>query len=393
MRRLFNVFSFFLVLLMLLALPSVAFAQDDQPKTGAGGLVLYTVYPAQTIGLGETVTFNLKLTGVSEAQVVKMEMDTLADGWTATFRGSGKLIQSVYVQTTGEASVDLKLEPVTDVQPGTYNFVVAAVGRGGKALLPLEVVIKDKLPPRLSFNVDLPTIKGSPTTTFRWTANLKNEGEDDLNVSLSADVPKGFQISFKLSGQEVTDFPISAGESRSLSVEAQVVSAEVTGGNYPFTIRATSESAQAEQALTAEVSGQISLNITTPDGRLSGQAYSGKDNSLKVVVVNNGSAPARGVKLTSSAPKNWKVEFSPDQIDELPAGQQVEVNVNIQPSNQAVAGDYVLTLQAKPTDGTQKSAEFRITVLTSTLWGVVGVVLIAVAVIVVAVAVMRFGRR
>jgi uncharacterized membrane protein len=53
----------------------------------------------------------------------------------------------------------------------------------------------------------------------------------------------------------------------------------------------------------------------------------------------------------------------------------------------------MLTVRARPQDSGYESADFRITVLTSTLWGVVGILLIAVAVAVVGWAVMRFGRR
>jgi len=53
----------------------------------------------------------------------------------------------------------------------------------------------------------------------------------------------------------------------------------------------------------------------------------------------------------------------------------------------------MVTMRAKPADGTTESAEFRITVATSTIWGIVGIALIAVAVGVVSIAVMRFGRR
>ena len=43
--------------------------------------------------------------------------------------------------------------------------------------------------------------------------------------------------------------------------------------------------------------------------------------------------------------------------------------------------------------GSPKSANFRITVLTSTLWGAVGIAIIAIALLVVVFAVARFGRR
>jgi len=53
----------------------------------------------------------------------------------------------------------------------------------------------------------------------------------------------------------------------------------------------------------------------------------------------------------------------------------------------------MVTFRAQPEGGSHESAEYRVTVRTSTLWGLVGVGLIAVAVVVVGAAVTRFGRR
>jgi len=141
------------------------------------------------------------------------------------------------------------------------------------------------------------------------------------------------------------------------------------------------------------VTGQSQLTVTSPDGNLSGQANAGKASAVNVVLRNTGTAPALGVQLSASAPSGWDVTFSPQTIAEIPPGQQVEVSANIQPTDKAVAGDYMVTVKAQPSDGSSQSADFRITVLTSTLWGIVGIALIAVALGVVALAVVRFGRR
>jgi uncharacterized membrane protein len=145
--------------------------------------------------------------------------------------------------------------------------------------------------------------------------------------------------------------------------------------------------------LTAEVTGQVELNVTAPDGRLSGQAYVGDVTPLKLIVQNSGTAPARNIELNANHPSGWQVDFEPKQIAEVGPGDQVEVTANLHPADQAIAGDYVVGLRAKSEDGPAKTADFRLTVLTSTLWGIVGVGLIAVAVLVVGLAVMRFGRR
>lgn len=114
---------------------------------------------------------------------------------------------------------------------------------------------------------------------------------------------------------------------------------------------------------------------------------------MKIQLRNSGTAPLRGIELTSSEPNGWSITFDQAQIAEIPAGQTVEVTARIKPPEKAVAGDYMVTINGRPVDSKMESAEFRITVRTSTLWGVVGIGLIALSVAVVGGAVFRFGRR
>jgi uncharacterized membrane protein len=145
--------------------------------------------------------------------------------------------------------------------------------------------------------------------------------------------------------------------------------------------------------LVAEVVGQPQLSLTTPDGRLSGTAVINQTNQLKLVLRNTGNSPASGVKLSVTAPTGWTVTLNPETVVEVPANQEVEVTADLKPAENAIAGDYVVTFRAQPNQSASKSAEFRITVQTSTVWGVVGIGLIAVAVAIVGMAVTRFGRR
>lgn len=391
MRRILTAISLVTLIVLALGTMAPALAQTPEPP-GPPKLTVYTSYPSQDIGIDETASISLKLRASGEPQIAQLEMKELPEGWTATFRGGTRDIHSVYVKTDSDTTVTLKLEPPKDVASGTYKFVVLARGEKARAELPIELTVKEKVPPRLSLKTDLPTIKGSPNTTFRYSATLKNEGDEDLTVNLTADAPTGFDVTIKASGKEVASLPLQAGRSKTLSIEAKPYM-ELPAGPYAFTVRADAGDVAASLDLTAEVAGQAKLTVTAPDGRLSGRAYAGKETPLKVVIRNTGTASARGVELSASPPSGWSVEFDPKRIDEVPAGQQVEVTAKIRPADKAVAGDYMVTIRAKPEEGPNKSAEFRITVLTSTLWGIVGVALIAVAVAVVALAVVRFGRR
>jgi len=376
--------------------PTPALAQEGQPQTNTQNITIFTRFPAQETAIGEAVNFELKLRA-SEPHIVRLSTQNLPDGWITTFRGEGKVIQAAYVDAKEDTAVDLKVEPPKDVQPRTYRFNVVARSEANEtvtASLPIELSIKDKdtLPPRLTFDVDLPTLKGTPDTTFRYSATLKNESDAEMTVNLLADTPQEFLVNFKLSGQDVTSFPIGANESKTVNVEAKPLS-NIPAGPYPMKVLAQSGQAQAETELIAEVTGQPELSVSAPDGRLSGQAYAGDQTSVKLMIQNTGSAPARNIQLSASSPSGWNVKFEPEQLAEVPSGQQVEVTANIQPSEQAIAGDYMVNVTAKPETGPSKAVDFRITVLTSTLWGMVGVALVAVAVAVVGLAVMRFGRR
>ncbi|MFZ6020503.1 MAG: NEW3 domain-containing protein [Chloroflexota bacterium] len=388
MKRLLPI-SLVLMLIALFVLPVPVQAQDETP---AAGLTISTTYPSQIIGFGEVVTLTLKLRADSP-QMVNLEVVGLPDGWEASFRGGSRIVDAVYLDGETTVNVDVRIEPPANPEAGKYTLKVVAKGKTQTAEMPITLTVKEKLPPRLSLDMDgLPVQRGTPSSTFRYTVTLKNEGGEDLTVALSADQPTNMQVRFESAGQTVTEIQLAANESKNLTVVAEPL-ITLEAGRYPFSIYARAGDVEASMDLAADVVGEGRLSITTPDGRLSGQATAGQDNPLKIILKNTGTAPLRGIQLSSIEPSGWSVTFDPKEIVEIPAGQQVEVTATIKPAEKAVAGDYLLTVNARPVDSKQQSAEFRITVVTSTLWGVAGIALIAVAVAAVGMAVSRFGRR
>ena len=117
------------------------------------------------------------------------------------------------------------------------------------------------------------------------------------------------------------------------------------------------------------------MDVTTPSGRLSTEAYANKQKDVALKIVNNGNTDLTNVNLSSTAPDGWNVSFSQPVIDVIEAGASVEVTAYITPGEDALSGDYVVSVKASNSD-TSDSAEFRISVKTETIWGVVGVLLI-----------------
>ena len=385
-----------IVVMALFAFTGVSvLAQDttSAPIAHPENLLLFTKYPSEVIGVGEVVTLSLDLHTDIQAQIVNLSLDNIPDGWDASFRGSGHIVDSVFVQPSTDATVDLHVQPPADAAPGTYDFNVIAKSNDYQSELPVALTVEEKAPASLAFDVTLPSVRGNPSTTFRYDASLRNDGDADLTVDLSATAPPMFQVVFKSGTQEVTNVPVKANSTERLSVEVSSLVDTVPADTYPITIEAQGGDVDATTQLTAEVVGTENIALATADGRLSGDAEAGQDTSVNLVVSNSGSAAATNVKMTASQPSGWNVTFSPDQIDSIDPGGQAQVTATLHPADKALAGDYMITLRAQPDGGTSKTADYRVTVRTSTLWGIAGIGLIALAVGVVGFVVQRFGRR
>ncbi|MEA2951543.1 MAG: hypothetical protein QOJ96_1063, partial [Alphaproteobacteria bacterium] len=161
---------------------------------------------------------------------------------------------------------------------------------------------------------------------------------------------------------------------------------------YPVAVRAAAEDASATADVALDISGQPKLDLTGREGLVSGRASAGAETAITILVTNSGTAPAESVELSGSGPSGWKVAFEPKTVDRVAPGASTEVQALITPTEKAVAGDYVTVLRAS-SRGESASSNFRITVTTSTLWGIAGVGIIGIALLIMVGAVARFGRR
>lgn len=380
------------ILLMSFAFP--IHAQDTTTSVQASPtLVIYTPYPSEVLGFNEALTFDLTLHATVAPQDVDLTVKNLPDGWTSSFRGGGHAVSSVYVVPSKDTTVQLYLTAPTDLAAGTYNFDVEATGKTLSSELPMSLTFEERQPASLLASVDLPTVQGKADTTFHYNLTLQNTGSDPITVDLTAAPPQYLTVTFKSGTQEVTSIPIEANQSKRIGIDVSALVHNLAVDSYPIKITATSGDLTADTTITAQVVGQADVLVTTPDGRLSGTAEVGSKTPITLVLENQGSAPAQGIQLSATKPSGWTVDFNQDMVDVIQPGQQVQVTANIQPPDKAIAGDYVLTFRATPKDSTQQSADYRVTVQTSTLWGIIGIALIAAAVVIIGLSVMRFGRR
>ena len=109
-------------------------------------------------------------------------------------------------------------------------------------------------------------------------------------------------------------------------------------------------------------------------------------------ITNNGNVAIENVNLTSSTPSGWNVSFDTPTVDVIEAGETAQVTAHVTPSDEALTGDYVVTITAS-TSETSDSAEFRVSVETSMVWGVVAVVILVAIIGVIGWIFRKYGRR
>ena len=383
-----------LVAMCLVVLITTAAEAADKPS-GINGVYLTTRYPALTVRAGETTTIDLSLRNFNKPpQQLALSVPELASGWKATLLGGGQPVESAMVAPDSEEKLQLRLEPPAGMGPGEYRFLVEAKGDGSDLKLPIAVTIGQELPAKLKLTTNFPSLRGTATTSFKFKVTVANDSGRDATINFSADAPKNFQVTFTeaYGSQQLTSIPIEAGKSK--DIEASVaLPRDTPAGDYKLALHAKSEAASADLDLGIAILGQPRIALAGEGGRLSGEAYAGQDGQLTVIVRNDGTEAARDVEFSATAPEGWKTSFDPKQLPELGAGKSQPIKVSLTPSPRAIAGDYQTTIRANATGGQSESANFRITVLTSTLWGAVGIAIIALSLLVVVFAVARFGRR
>jgi len=376
----------------LFAFTAPTFAAEVRPDIK--GLYFLTDYPSVSVEPGTTSTVNLKLRNYGLApERLTLSVAGVPQGWSATLLGGGRPVGAAMPATDDSVSLDLRLDVPKSTPAGTHTLTVSAQGSTTQVSLPINVTLAKELPAKLSVQPQLPELRGSTRSAFEYTLTVKNDSGKKLLVSLAADAPRNFDTSFTeaYGTQQLTSVPVEAGKSKDVKLKVSPPST-VDAGHYPVKVQVAAEDAKAATDVALDITGEPKLTLAGPDGLLSASATAGKETSVPVIVSNTGTAPAENILLSANAPSGWKVGFEPKSVDRIAPNEHTQVNALITPPTKAIAGDYVNTLTAS-THGETGTANFRVAVTTSTVWGVAGVGIIGVALLIMVGAVVRFGRR
>jgi len=370
-----------LIALLLSMFPITAFA--------AGGLDMSTVYTGMSVQSGDSVSYPLTFTNTGVGEVVELSVVSAPEGWETYFFGNSTNVSSIYVANgTLSGAVSFNVTVPWTAEDKIYEITIRAKGKTLSSDLTVKLDVTAEELGESVFDVLHSSQEGDTESTFSFATSVRNNTPTEQTYDLTASVPSGWSIAFKADDVRVAAVTVPARGSQSVTVEI-TPAASAEAGVYEIPIKAGDLDIQT---LSVTITGTYGMKVSTPSGLLSLDAYANKETSFTMTVTNTGNAPLNNITLRSSVPTGWNVSFSQSTIATLEAGASVDITCTMTPAENALSGDYSITVEARNSD-TNDAEEFRVTVKTETIWGIAGIALIAVALIGLWFVFRKFGRR
>lgn len=262
------------------------------------------------------------------------------------------------------------------------------------------VTAQEEPPPeeKLELSCSYPVLRDVAGKSFEFEVSLNWLGSDFRTFDLTTTAPPKWSVEV-VGGYPEKEIPaigLEPGKQYPEKIKVRLVplAGELPEpGDYVVTLEASSDNIKETIELKAIVTALYRFAFYTATGRLNTEVTAGEDNHLALRVANHGSSVIEKIDLLSTKPSGWTVTFTPDEVDSLEPGLAQDVDVVIKPPRKAIAGDYMVTMKAISKDLNPREIELRVTVLTPTVLGWVGILVVLAVIAGLAVMFRRLGRR
>jgi len=285
-----------------------------------------------------------------------------------------------------------------------FAFPAMAMQRPVQSDSSVSIVNQEESAEKIELTCQYPVLSSYAGLNYSFTISVQySGGKTPKTFDLKATVPQGFNYTISPGYGEGSEIravrldPVKGyPESIKLSITPYIWKVPAPG-SYPIVFQVSSGDIKSTIDLTAIVTANFDMTMSTPDGRLNTEATAGQENNFIVTLTNTGSGDMEKVVIESYAknrPSGWIVTCDPDKIDSFKSGDSKEIKVTVKPTDKTISGDYMITIQAEP-EGRYAftNLQIRVTVLTPTIWGWVGVGIVILVIVALAIIFIRFGRR
>ncbi len=391
-----------LVLVSLLALSpfGAVFAQGQQyalKLTPSDGL--YSMIAVA----GQNRDFRANLENVGEMAVDKIVFSgEVPEGWAIKFDPPRLASLAAY----GSETIYVNITVPEKAEAGDYMFSFRAQGeQASTEKIEVRVTVKEAVRAEtIEVRAVHPKVDAIAGADFVFEIEFKYAGAQLLESTRSFDLvtkaPPGWEV--YMTPQFEKDKRISAiGLKSSGFTYGDQIRVVATApfwplpktGEYKITVDVVSGELKSSVELIAVITARYELLLAPAGERYNTTTTAGRDSYFSLKIGNLGTAPIDKINFSSEKPEGWTIEFKPDRVESLAALDTQTVDITIKTPPETIAGDYAISLRASGVQDTSDALEIRVTVETPTVWGWVGVVIIAVVVVGLVFVFMRFSRR
>lgn len=376
------------ILVAILSLGLALAGALPQQAQAAEAVELYTPYLQLSAPPGDAISYAIDVMNRGgSTTAVDVEFDAKGNKWDYELTAGGRAVDRLAVKGGETQSMSLMLHVPLEINKGVYRFEVKA----GGSTLPLAVVVSEQGTFRTELETEQPNMQGHSDSTFTYSATLRNRTAEKQTYALNAQAEPGWDVTFTDGGTSVTSVEVDAGGEKSISIGVKPPET-VKAGTYKIPVAATNNASSAEAVFEAVVTGSYGLSLSTPNDLLSTDVTAGSERKLDLTVENTGSAELSNVNLSADSPSGWEITFAPSTVESIKPGETARVQATIKADKKALAGDYVVNVTASAPEKSA-SAQFRVAVETSVLWGWIGILIIVLVAAGIYYLFRKYGRR
>lgn len=354
----------------------------------------------------------------AERRIVRFELIDVPEGWDIgiwnaffDFRISELVVEPTENTPGQRPRMRIRLPDARPV-PGDYAFtlIITDAQNSGieydRATFTIGVPEgKDEEPGTVVVSADYPVLRGPANTNYEFEVIIKNETDEDhsfiiVGAAIDANnepLPGGWEVGITPAFGEpklISTVAVRAAIDERVNVQV-TPPLFTTPGEYTIAVVVVSDDETLAESieLTLEVTGRGEILASTASSRLSMDATAGEAAKNRLRFTNIGSGDIANLQVSADAPPEWGVDFVHGAtIENLPAGQQIDWDVEITPPDDAIPGDYELVLRGTA-QNTLDTVTLRVTVSQSTIWGWLGIVLVIAVLGALMGLFWRLGRR
>jgi uncharacterized membrane protein len=360
--------------------------------------IIFCRFPGKWAILGDPVTFQVELRNPFGFEIpFRLSVDSLPSDWTAYIKtANDEYVTEIILGA--EESVDLVVEvesPSSATADENYEFSVRveSVDHNVTESLPLSIALTEpEAFDEIAITTKFPEVTVEAGEVVQYHITVSNLGDMNRLLFLSIVPPSDWKAVFQSGDLEISRLDIAAGSSEDLIIKVTPPST-VSLDTYDLPVQIKSESGVvlAEIDLKATITGSHKLYLSL--STLMTSTTSGDSASFTATVTNTGFSSLSVIGLDVEVEDGWDVKISPAQVDLLRPQESFSFKIVIDTPEDTVSGDYLVTLTGLSDQVDSSPMQVRVTVNTSTEWGIYGFGIAIVIIIALVLVFRKFKRR